>query len=215
MLILIAILVFILIVASTWWFGLWSNLLTLINLFISSLLASSLYEPISVELENINASYKVLFDFIAVWLVFVLSFMIIRGATDALSAYRLKFDPITEIVGRSVLSVWIAGVFICFSFFTLQMAPLTPETYGSKPGEQMAGTIPDRLWLAFVQSRSRGALSAGKKDMIWPEYTLPVHPDDEGLDVRVFDPHGEFLTNAAMRRARIASSEKLRTNSAD
>ena len=28
-----------------------------------------------------------------------------------------------ELVGRSLLSVWIAGVFICFAFFTMQMAP--------------------------------------------------------------------------------------------
>ena len=66
-----SILMFILIVASTWWFGLWSNLVTLINLFISSLVASSIYQPIATELENINASYRLLYDFIAVWLVFV------------------------------------------------------------------------------------------------------------------------------------------------
>lgn len=86
MLILIAIVMFILVVASTWWFGLWSNLVTLINLFLSALLASSIYQPIANELANLNATYRPLYDFIAVWLVFVVSFMILRGITDFLSA---------------------------------------------------------------------------------------------------------------------------------
>ena len=126
MLIAIAIMIFIVVVASTWWFGLWSNLITLINLFLASLLASSIYQPVANELANVNKTYAPLYDFIAVWLVFVVTFMVLRGLTDFLSSYRLRFDPITEMVGRSVLSVWIAGVFICFSFFTFQMAPFSP-----------------------------------------------------------------------------------------
>lgn len=213
MLILIAIVMFILVVASTWWFGLWSNLVTLINLFLSALLASSIYQPIANELANLNATYRPLYDFIAVWLVFVVSFMILRGITDFLSAYRLKFDPITELVGRSVLSIWIAGVFICFSFFTLQMAPFPPSVYGDKPGmapEEM-GTLPDKLWLAFIQSRSRGALSASKKKGLWPEYQLAPHPDDAGEDKRVFDPHAEFLENMRFNRRMTSKRTRLRT----
>ncbi|MEM7782709.1 MAG: hypothetical protein AAF623_05090 [Planctomycetota bacterium] len=211
MLIAIGILTFILIVASTWWFGLWSNLITLINLLISSMLASSIFEPISTELENINRSYRLLYDFIAVWLVFIVSFIVIRAITDSLSGYRLKFDNVTELIGRSILSVWIAGVFICFSFFTLQMAPLPPDTYGNSQTVDQ-GTIPDRLWLAFIQSRSRGALSSSKAAGIWPEYKLPDHPDDVGKDMRVFDPYARFLRFNATRRQTISKMKRLRVN---
>jgi len=212
MLILIAIVIFVLIVASTWWFGLWSNLVTLINLFLSALLASSIYQPIANELANINDSYRPLYDFIAVWLVFVVAFMVLRGITDVLSGYRLKFDPITELVGRSVLSIWIACVFICFAFFTMQMAPFPPSVYGdspSKTGEEL-GTIPDKLWLAFIQSRSRGALSASQKKGLWPEYELPSHPDDVGQDKRVFDPHAEFLDDMRFNRRQTSKRTNLR-----
>ncbi|MDG1875275.1 MAG: hypothetical protein P8J27_15280 [Mariniblastus sp.] len=213
--ILIAFGMFVLIVASTWWFGLWSNFITLINVLLASMLASSIYEPVAGQLLSINRSYQRLFDFIAVWLVFCLAYFILRGITDVLSAYRLKFDPLTEMIGRSVLSVWIAGVFICFSFFTMQMAPLTPAFYGRKspatlPSE--VGTIPDKLWLAFIQSRSRGALSAGQQSKLFPEYRYTEHPDDAGQNKRVFDPHGNWLFDMEARRWNLSKQTKLRGN---
>lgn len=212
MLILIGILMFLLIVASTWWFGLWSNLVTLVNLLLSAMLASSIYEPIADELAGINGSYAILYDFIAVWLVFVVTFIVLRTVTDTLSGYRLKFDPITEMAGRSILSVWIAGVFICFSFFTMQMGPLAPGFYGDKsPDPSQLGTLPDKQWLAFIQSRSRGALAASKEAGLWPKYVLEDHPDDVGKDMRVFDPHGEFLIRCYQNRQTIANRERLRS----
>jgi len=214
MLYLIAIGMFVLIVASTWWFGLWSGIVTLVNVFLASLLASSLYQPVSQKLSDINPTYQVLFDFIAVWIVFCLAFFVLRGATDTLSRYRLKFDPLTELIGRSIVSAWIAGVFICFAFFTMQMAPLTPAFYGSQsmatnPSE--VGTIPDKLWLAFIQSRSRGALAASKSaGGGLPEYRLSDHPDDAGLNKRVFDPYGQFLFEMEDRRWKLSKQERLR-----
>lgn len=214
MLYLIAIGMFILIVASTWWFGLWSNIVTLINLLIAALLASSLYQPMAQALHGINESYRDLYEFIGVWAVFCLTFFILRGATDTLSAFRLKFDPLTEMIGRSILSIWIALVFICFSFFTMQLAPLTPAFYGSEATATEAsqvGTMPDKLWLAFIQSRSRGALSASQSaGGGLKEYRLSEHPDDAGLNKRVFDPYGEFLFESEKRRWKISKRESLR-----
>lgn len=213
MLIFIAILLFVLIVASTWWFGLWSNLITLINLLLASMLASSIYEPVSDMLLGIDKSYRLLYDFISVWAVFLVAFFILRGITDVASAYRLKFDRITELVGRSILSIWIAAVFICFSFFTLQMAPLKPDLYAENVPKSEMGTIPDKMWLAFIQSRSRGALSASKSKSLFKEYKLTPHPDDAGEDKRVFDPNANFLPYYAEKRRAIADREVLRVGS--
>lgn len=211
MLIFIAISMFILIVASTWWFGLWSNLITLVNLLLASMLASICFEPVSLKLLTINSSYRYLYDFIAVWLVFLLAFAVLRGVTDFLSGYRLKFDPITELVGRSVLSIWIAGVFVCFAFFTLQMAPLKPSVYAENVPKSEMGTIPDRLWLSFIQSRSRGALAAPKKtNFLFAGYGLDDHRDDVEIDARVFDPRAEFLPYYSQKRRDIADRTVLR-----
>ncbi len=213
MLIATFIILFILIVASTWWFGLWSNLITLINLLLAAMLASNIFEPVADKLESVDSSYKLLYDFIAVWAVFCLTFLLLRAVTDVLSGYRVKFDPITEIVGRSILSIWIACVFICFSAFTLQLAPLAPNVYQENVAKSEMGTIPDRAWLAFIQSRSRGALAAGKAKSIFKEYKLKTHADDAGEDKRVFDPFAEFLPFYAKKRQAIANSKILRVGS--
>lgn len=210
MLTLIAISLFVLVVASTWWFGLWSNLITLINLLLASMLASSIYEPVADKLLEVNATFRVLYDFIAVWAVFLVAFFILRGVTDIASGYRLKFDKITELVGRTILSVWIACVFVCFSFFTLQMAPLKPNVYAQNVPKAKMGTMPDRMWLAFIQSRSRGALSAPTAPGLFQEYTLTPHADDAELDKRVFDPHANFLPYYAEKRQEIANNPVLR-----
>ncbi|MFK7768418.1 MAG: CvpA family protein [Mariniblastus sp.] len=210
MLILIGILIFVLCIASTWWFGLWSNAITLVNLLLSAMLASSIYEPVSIQLRNINSSYRVLYDFIAVWLVFIVAFLILRGITDTLSGYRLKFDPATELIGRSVLSIWIACVFVCFTFFTLQMAPLAPSFYSTeRQSRENLGTIPDRAWLSFIQSRSRGALATSKKSSMFNDYRLAPHPDDVDKDMRVFDPHADFLMRYQNYRWELSEKSRL------
>jgi hypothetical protein len=75
------------------------------------------------------------------------------------------------------------------------------------------GTIPDRAWLAFIQSRSRGALSAGKAKSIFKTYNLTPHIDDADDDKRVFDPHAEFLPHHAKKRQEIADRPVLRIGS--
>ena len=213
MTILIAILIFLIVTAATWWFGLWSNLITLVNLILSALIASSVYQPVANQIIIFDGSFIFLADFIAVWVAFVLSYLVLRGITDSLSSYRLKFDPIVEMAGRSVLSLWVAGVFVCFSFFTMQMAPLSPNFYGdsARSPSDLPGTIPDRAWLAFIQSRSRGALAHGKaQDFMFVSYELDSHPDDAELDARVFDPFANFLAIAEIRRAVISQNKTLR-----
>lgn len=212
MLIAFAILLFLIVAASTWWFGLWSNLITLVNLFLAGLTASSIYQPVANAIVKANVSFVLLADFISMWICFVLTFLILRGITDVLSGYRLKFDPIVEMAGRTVLSLWIAGVFVCFTMFTLQMAPIKRSHFGERsirPSEM--GTVADKAWLAFIQSRSRGALSASQAaNPLFGEYTLDPHPDDVDLDARVFDPHARYLMGAYFHRMAIASTKTLR-----
>jgi hypothetical protein len=216
MTILVASLLFIVVAAATWWFGLWSNLITLVNLLLSGLIASSVYQNVADQINEFQPSFALLVDFISVWLVFILSFMVLRSITDTLSGYRMVFHPLVEMSGRTILSLWIAGVFVCFTFFTLQLAPLDRDFFGDKSADprEVPGTLFDRSWLAFIHSRSRGALSSSQKEnLLFPEYKIRLHPDDEGLDARVFDPRALFLNGAKFRRRTIESRETLRITS--
>jgi hypothetical protein len=205
------ILLFLLIVGTTWWFGMWSNFITLINFLLSSLIASSFYEPFADYLAKQLSDYSALMDFLAVWILFVGSFIVCRTVTDFLSPRRMKFDIVTEMVGRSVLSIWIACVFIAFTLFSFHMAPFHPDAFQKDVETSTFGIGPDRMWLAFIQSRSRGALSAStEKNFLVKKHPGSDHPDDAELNVRVFDPNAKFIDDWHKKRQRLSSKDNFR-----
>ena len=216
---LLAIAIFAIVVAANWWLGLWNNLLSLVNFLLAALLASSLYENVAALLASASPmikSYDYLLEFISVWLIFCASFGVLRGLTEFLSAKRVQFDNLTELIGRSLLSVWLGFAFLQFTMFTFHLAPLAPSDYAVNPRESVLGFGPDRMWLSLIQSRSRGALSAGKSSTqfgLADTYSLPVHADDTELDARVFDPNGQFILEKTQRRKNLAGHPTLRKGS--
>ena len=209
MITLLIILMFLGVIASTWWMGIWNNCLTLVNVILAGLIASSFYEGLAEKLVG-SLGYEDLIDFLAVWILFVVSFILLRTLTDITSSRKLNFDPMVEIIGQSVLSIWIACVFLAFTLFTLHLSPLTPNDFQANATDSSLSIGPDRMWLAFVQSRSRGALSAGKDaNFLAAAYTLEDHPDDVDLQARVFDPRGTFIQENLDRRAILATKKAL------
>ncbi len=185
-------------------------MLNLTNFFIAALVASNFFEPLADKLESFNPTYTYMVDFIAIWLLFVLTCGALRTATDFLTKYQLRMNIWAEYATRSVLSIWLGLAFCFFAFFTMHVSPLPTDQFVSSPKANLFGFAPDRKWMAFVQSRSRGALAAHKDAAFLPPYDLPVHPDDEGLEARVFDPNAEFAATYLQRRVNLSKSKTLR-----
>ena len=171
MLLLISILIVLFVPLINWWFGFWNNMLTMINCLLAALIATSAYPAISefvVNLDKDENSFAYVGDFVGLWAVFVISFMLLRGFTDSLSKYRLKFDIITEMAGRTVFSIGTAIVMLCFTNFTLQLAPLDQELF-SESGKPTSATdaavssLPDQMWIGYAQYASTGSLSSGSE----------------------------------------------------
>jgi hypothetical protein len=164
MLTLVLLLIFLLIVGLLWLQGLWSNAITLINTTLSAIVALNYFEKVATLAAGQEASYNYLWDFIALWGLFALTFGLLRLATDLLSRRRVVFEFWTEMVGRSLLAIWVAWIFIGFTCVTLHTAPLDrhpmgfQETYDSG---NFLGMSPGKQWLGFMQSRSTGALKGG------------------------------------------------------
>jgi len=178
-------------------------------MILAGLIASAYYQGVA-EMLSKSMGYKDLVDFLAVWIVFVVSFIVLRMLTDITSGRRLNFDPLIEMIGQSVLSIWIACVFLAFTLFTLHLSPLTPSDFQANATDSTLGIGPDRMWLAFIQSRSRGALSASKEaNFLAKKYSLDDHPDDVELNARVFDPRGTFIQDNLTRRAKLAKKKAL------
>ena len=171
MLLLISILIVLFVPLINWWFGFWNNMLTMINCLLAALIATSAYPVISefvVNLDKDENSFAYVGDFVGLWAIFVISFMLLRGFTDSLSKYRLKFDIITEMAGRTVFSIGTAIVMLCFTNFTLQLAPLDQELF-SESGKPTSATdaavssLPDQMWIGYAQYASTGPLSSGSE----------------------------------------------------
>lgn len=221
MILTILILIFILTIASTWWFGAWSNLITLVNLILAAMVATSFFENVSYLMDQRMQSYGLLLPYVSLWLLFAITFFVLRAVTDTLTTMRLRFDFVTETIGRSLLSIAIAWIFICFTMFTLQFAPLPPNLFvggdGSGNSEIAVGPNaetfgPDNVWAGFVRSRSRGSFAASREAGIFPADDREFTVDDQPLvlESREFDPLGQiFLTTQTLRQT-ISKQKTLR-----
>ncbi|MGD0897753.1 MAG: CvpA family protein [Thermoguttaceae bacterium] len=173
--------------------SLWSNALRLVNVVTAGLLAMNFFEPAARWLTGQMPSYTALWDFLALWAVFVLSFIVLRTITDRISRVDVRFLKLADRIGSGLLAAWIGWVMVGFSLTTLHTAPLVKNFLfgGFQPGEKMFFGLlaPDLEWLAFTQKVSRGAYSRSG--------------EAEAPDAYVF--YSEFPAKQAERRKNLAA----------
>ena len=206
---LVLILVFLIVAAAAWLQGLWNSLIVLINLLLAAMLAFNYFEPLADMIDASDASYTYLVDFLALWIIFVVSFGLLRLFSDLLSRKRVAFDFWTETVGRSVVALWVAWLFVGFVCASLHTAPLGTHPMGfqeTPTSGNFLGMAPGRQWLAFMQSRSRGALSRGESD----QANLSPVSEDQNLNVRIFDPESRFILKYYQRRKNFEGEPEYR-----
>ncbi len=178
--------------------GMWSNALTLVNVLTAALLATNWFEPVAGWLEGMGPSYTYYWDFLALWGLFALLMAILRGATDFISKVKVRFRKITDQIGGPAFAALVGWAMVCFTTMSLHTAPLARNFMGGsfEPEQKMfVGLAPDRKWLAFVQTLSRGPFSSGAT-----AEDLREQPAWEEDQTRTFDPRSEFMPKYATRR---------------
>lgn len=166
--------------------GLWGNTLTLVNVITAALLATNYFEPLAGWFDEQYSGATYLYDFIAIWLIFAISFTLFRMATDYMSPIKVRFIPPVDKAGGILMAIWVGWVMVCFSTMTLHTAPLARNFLGGGfqelPDSRMLFRLaPDRKWLAWVHRESQG-------------------PYSRLADVAPFDPRGDFILRYADRR---------------
>lgn len=167
--------------AGVWFQGLWSAAITIVNMLLAMMIATSFYEPICSAVEKIGAAatYTYLLDFIVLWLLFAISFGILRSISDLLSKNNVKFDMPVEMAGRSVLALFCGWLMVVFVTFSLQMAPLNAESplgaFATPNARSFLGFAPDRMWQGFMYSRSRPAALGDKQFDQNADFALRYH----------------------------------------
>lgn len=185
---LLLILIFIIVVAWTGSEGMWSNALTMFNLVTAGLVATNFWEPIAEALSKQIPKAEHYWDFSALWVLFIITFALLRLATDLISRYRVRFPKMVEWIGGYVFAVWVAWALVGFTAMTLHTAPLAREFMfgGFRAEKRMLILAPDRQWLGFMHKVSRYAFSRG--------------PAADSPEAHVFDPYGDFPIKYASRR---------------
>ena len=185
--------------------GMWSNAIRLINVVTAALLATNYFEPVAQWLDNSQPSYTYVWDFLALWGLFALFFVVFTLVTDRVSQVKVRFLKLADRIGGGLFALLIGWVMVCFTMMTLHTAPLA-KTFlfgGFQYEERMfLGLGPDRQWLGFVQRESRGPMCRSATPAQWDQQKY------------VFDPYAKFMTNYAARRAQleshIASTDTIR-----
>jgi hypothetical protein len=207
MMTLVLLLVLLITAGLIWFQGLWGAALALVNLTMTMLIATNLFEPISSLIDGFDGSFTYLLDFVVLWAIFVPTYFFLRLMTHLMSGTRVKFDLPVEMAGRTILALWCGWLMVCFTAFSLTMAPLNSETpagaWATPKSGSFLGMSPERMWLGFAHSRSRGALSRGN-------FSERYHPDDENLNVEAFHPLGEFPIKYNDRRVKYAGESEMR-----
>ncbi len=179
--------------------GLWSNTIAFINVLFAAMIATDYFEPVADFFESKAPSFTYIWDFLSLWLLFGLTYLILSTATQGVSKYRVRFKMPVEMVGRVLMAALVAAVVCGFFNMTMHTAPLVRNPVkGGFQATPMSGNFfglaPSRKWLGFVQSRSRGAL-AGTQE---------------------FDPKSEFVLKYGQRRKdledQMKKTAKLRTS---
>lgn len=201
-------LIFLITAAAIWFQGLWNIAITLINMILAMLIATNFFEPVASLVEGFAGSVTYLLDFLVLWVLFAITFAVLRAFTDMLSRRAVKFNLPVEMAGRSILAIWCGYLMVCFVAFSMQMAPLGNAeplgAFASPTGSSFLGMAPERQWLGFMQSRSRGALSRGN-------FSGKVHPNDQGMNVETFDPNSELPLRYRQRRVNFENLQGMTT----
>jgi hypothetical protein len=197
------------VIAATWLVGLWNNVISWVNLVLSALVATSFFEPLAAQLHQNAPESSYLVDFVAIWGLFISTYVVLRVMTELLSRYRLYFDYWTETIGRTVMSVAIALTLFAFASFTLHMAPMPirgfwEQRFQPSPEARSFGIGADRAWMSFVHAASLGSLAESRESRLLTPYEL-----SSNSSVREFDPQHEMISKYHQRRRLLSEQENI------
>jgi hypothetical protein len=148
--------------ALMWRQGAWSNILTFFNLVFAGLVASSFFEILATKVEEQGTSgLRYMTDFLGWWLIFAVTFNLMRLATDSISKHRVEFERAVEKITCGVMCAVNGWVLVCMVSMTLHLAPLNGLPFRDVDLQEptFVGLSPDKMWLGIVELQSKSIMS--------------------------------------------------------
>ena len=117
-------------------------------------------------------------DFLSLWVLFAVSMIVLRGITDTVCKVKVRFLKIADQIGSVVFACLVAWVMVSFATFTMHTAPLSKNfLFGGfqSQSRMMLGLAPDRAWLSFARSVSKGVVLPIARGRLRPARPVPEH----------------------------------------
>jgi hypothetical protein len=133
--------------------GIWSNLLTLINLLLSGILSFGLFGAVNELLVEYSGNeYRYVLPIVSIWLVFIVSFVVLqRLITGLASRTHLKFISQLDSGVGALLAAVVGMVLVGYSMATLHVAPLPVEMFAGRFDYQASDGAYGHPDLAFLK----------------------------------------------------------------
>ena len=137
--------------------GFWSNTLLAMNIILSGLIAFGYYGSLaSLAADKGLGSYTFLLDFLSIWLLYVISFIILhRIFSGMLSKTRMRFKNPIDTIGGPVMAGVCGWLMTGLVGATLHASPFAEECFdGAFTYEDSASAIthPDWAWLNMTEN---------------------------------------------------------------
>lgn len=183
--------------------GTWSNAIKLFNVMTAAMLATNYFEPLADWLTAKLPTFTYVWDLLSVWAIFSVALGLMQLITDRLSRTQMRFRKPVEAAGGILFACWIAWIMVCFTTFTLHLAPMSQTFLGgsfepSPDAKMFFGLAPDQQWISFMHTMSLDG-------------TLAKSRAAGDTQTNVFDPNADFIFKYAASRQRFELMKGIRT----
>jgi hypothetical protein len=170
---------------TRWREGFWGNILSVFSVFFSALAAIAWWEPLAVLLSTNIPQMLYLSDCVAIWLIFLITFLILSELTRMMSRVRVKFAVPIEKAGNAAALFLLFLMLYGFFLFTMDLSPV---------GENSDVTIAeDSVQIQMLRLLTAGNLAS---------FTAPTQ----------FDKNGNFRQHHLERRQALMENVKAKNS---
>jgi hypothetical protein len=170
---------------TRWKEGFWGNILSVFSVFFSALVAIAWWEPLALLLSTNIPKMLYLADCVAIWLIFLVAFMIVNELTRMMSRVNVKFAVPIENAGNVAALALLFLALYGFFLFSMDLSPI---------GENPDAPVPsDSVQIQMLRILSAGNLSS---------FTTPTQ----------FDAQGNFRKNHLERRKALMENMKAKNS---
>lgn len=155
--------------------GIWNNLLTMMMVMISGVVAFGYFQPLTRSFdEKTGGSYTYLLDFLVIWFTFIFVMLILKILGKVLSPKKVKFLENFDLYGGVAIALFTAYLITGMMLATMHSAPLIHNIFDNRfvMGEtrkEVESTInstsviarPDLAWLGLMESVLQGSSMGG------------------------------------------------------